>query len=103
MDLISRRDAIDAVTKYCLQYDLRELLAEIEILPSAEPEWHESPQNVLYISKADAIEICMEQIESSINTYFEKGIAAVIKEKITELPSAERRWRWRHERFSKSE
>lgn len=37
-DAIYRQDAIDAVTKYCLQYDLRELLAEIETLPPAEPK-----------------------------------------------------------------
>ena len=36
MDLISRQAAIDAVTKYCLKYDLRELLADIECLPTAE-------------------------------------------------------------------
>lgn len=36
MDLISRRDVIDAVIKYCTKYDLRELLADIEVLPSVE-------------------------------------------------------------------
>ena len=36
MDLISRQDAIDAVIKYCTKYDLRELLADIEVLPSVE-------------------------------------------------------------------
>ena len=35
-DLIDRQDAIDTVTRYCNQYDLRELLADIEVLPSAE-------------------------------------------------------------------
>lgn len=35
-DLISRQDAIEAVTKYCTKYDLRELLADIEVLPSVE-------------------------------------------------------------------
>ena len=34
-DLISRQDVIDAVTKYCTEYDLRDLLADIEVLPSA--------------------------------------------------------------------
>ena len=38
MDLISRQAAIDAVTKYCLKYDLRELLADIECLPPFEPD-----------------------------------------------------------------
>ena len=38
MDLIDRQDAIDAVTKYCTNYDLRGLLADIEVLPSAESE-----------------------------------------------------------------
>lgn len=38
MGLINRQDAIDAVTKYCTKYDLRELLADIEVLPSAEQE-----------------------------------------------------------------
>lgn len=36
MGLISRQDVIDAVTKYCTKYDLRELLADIEVLPSVE-------------------------------------------------------------------
>lgn len=36
MDLISRQDVIDAVIKYCTKYDLRELLADIEVLPSVE-------------------------------------------------------------------
>ena len=35
-DTINRQDAIDTVTRYCNQYDLRELLADIEVLPSAE-------------------------------------------------------------------
>ena len=35
MDLISRQAAIDAVTKYCIKNDLRELLADIECLPAA--------------------------------------------------------------------
>ena len=35
-DLISRQDVIDAVTKYCTKYDLRKLLADIEVLPSVE-------------------------------------------------------------------
>ena len=35
-DLIDRQAAIDAVTKYCLKYDLRELLADIECLPTAD-------------------------------------------------------------------
>lgn len=39
-DLISRQAAIDAVMKYCLQYDLRDLLAELEVMPSAQPESH---------------------------------------------------------------
>lgn len=38
MDLISRQDVIDAVIKYCMDYDLRDLLAELEVLPSAESE-----------------------------------------------------------------
>lgn len=40
-DLISRQAALEAVTKYCLKYDLRELLADIECLPNAEKkgEW----------------------------------------------------------------
>ena len=38
MDLINRQDVIDAVTKYCTKYDLRELLADIEALTSAEQE-----------------------------------------------------------------
>ena len=38
MDLINRQDVIDAVTKYCTKYDLRELLADIEVLPSVEHE-----------------------------------------------------------------
>lgn len=37
-DLISRQAAIDKITKYCMKYDLRDLLAEIEVLPSAQPE-----------------------------------------------------------------
>ena len=35
-DLISRQAAIDAVTKYCINNDLRELLADIECLPTAD-------------------------------------------------------------------
>ena len=35
-DLIDRQAAIDAVTKYCLKYDLRELLADIECFPTAD-------------------------------------------------------------------
>ena len=35
-DLINRQDVIDAVIKYCTRYDLRELLADIEVLPSVE-------------------------------------------------------------------
>ena len=40
-DLISRQAVIDAVTKYCIKNDLRELLADIECLPTAEKkgEW----------------------------------------------------------------
>ena len=40
-DLISRQAAIEAVTQYCPKYDLRELLADIECLPTAEKkgEW----------------------------------------------------------------
>ena len=48
MDLISRQAAIDAVTKYCIKNDLRELLANIECLPTAEPrtgKW--IPNNVV--------------------------------------------------------
>ena len=37
-NLISRQAAIDKITKYCMKYDLRDLLAEIEVLPSAQPE-----------------------------------------------------------------
>lgn len=37
-DTISRQAAIEAVIKYCLQYDLRDLLAELEVMPSAQPE-----------------------------------------------------------------
>ena len=33
-DAISRQAVIDATTKYCVLYDLRELLADIETLPS---------------------------------------------------------------------
>lgn len=36
-DLISRQAALEAVTKYCIKNDLRELLADIECLPTAEP------------------------------------------------------------------
>lgn len=35
-DLIKRQDAIDAVTKYCTEHDLRDLLADLEVLPSAQ-------------------------------------------------------------------
>lgn len=35
-DLISRQAALEAITKYCIKYDLRELLADIECLPTAE-------------------------------------------------------------------
>ena len=35
-DLISRQAVLDAVTKYCLKYDLRELLADIECLQTAD-------------------------------------------------------------------
>lgn len=38
MGLINRQDVIDAVTKYCTKHDLRGLLADIEVLPSAEQE-----------------------------------------------------------------
>lgn len=38
MDMISRQSAIDAVTPYCLLHDLRDLLAELETLPSVQPE-----------------------------------------------------------------
>ena len=36
-DAISRQAAIDAVTKYCTQYDLRDLLADVEMLYSITP------------------------------------------------------------------
>lgn len=35
MDLISREEAIKAITKYCTLYDLRDLFADIEGLPTA--------------------------------------------------------------------
>ena len=38
MDLINRQDAIEAVTKYCTEHDLRDLLADLEVLPSVESE-----------------------------------------------------------------
>ena len=37
-ELIERQAAIDAVMKYCLQYDLRDLLAELEVMPSVQPD-----------------------------------------------------------------
>ena len=37
-DAISRQAVIDATTKYCVLYDLRELLADIETLPSVSTE-----------------------------------------------------------------
>lgn len=36
--LIKRQDAIEAVTKYCTKHDLRDLLADLEVLPSEEQE-----------------------------------------------------------------
>jgi len=33
-DLIKRHDAIEAVTKYCTAHDLRDLLADLEVLPT---------------------------------------------------------------------
>ena len=33
-DSISRQAVFDAVTKYCMVYDLRDLLADIEMIPS---------------------------------------------------------------------
>ncbi len=45
MDLISRQMVIDAVTKYCTHYDLRELLADIEVMPSAQKTGHWSHIN----------------------------------------------------------
>ncbi len=38
MSIVDRQAVIDAVTRYCTKYDLRELLADIEVLPSAQPE-----------------------------------------------------------------
>ena len=56
-DLISREDMIDTVTRYCNQYDLRELLADIEVLPSAERvgKWITKPNiyGVVYCSECD--------------------------------------------------
>lgn len=37
-DLVRKQSVIDAVMKYCMAYDLRELLADIDSLPSAQPE-----------------------------------------------------------------
>lgn len=37
-DLIDRQAAIDIATRYCTQYDLRELLVDIEKIQPAEPE-----------------------------------------------------------------
>ena len=37
-DLVRKRSVIDAVMKYCMAYDLRELLADIDSLPSAQSE-----------------------------------------------------------------
>ena len=45
-DLISRQSVIDAVTKYCTQYDLRELLADIEVMPSAQKTGYWRKRNI---------------------------------------------------------
>ncbi len=38
MSIVDRQAVIDAVTRYCTKYDLRELLADIEVLPSAQKQ-----------------------------------------------------------------
>lgn len=49
MDLINRQDVIDAVIKYCTKYDLRELLADIEVLPKQKTgKWIEFPNHMAY-------------------------------------------------------
>ena len=51
-DLISRQAVIDSVTKYCTQYDLRELLADIDCMPSAQPTLYGYPiRHLAYIAR----------------------------------------------------
>ena len=64
MDLISRQAAIDAVTKYCLKYDLRELLADIECLPTAEP-------NAAVLKVEVSAEEAMETVKNTLSDYFD--------------------------------
>ena len=48
-DLISRQAAIEAVTKYCTEHDLRDLLADLEVLPTAE----QAQKTGKWITKSD--------------------------------------------------
>lgn len=48
--LIRQRDATDAIIKYCMDYDLRDLLADIEALPSAQAEEVIPHRNYKYFS-----------------------------------------------------
>lgn len=54
-DLISRQAVIDKIIKYCMKYDLRDLLAEIEVLSSAELSTEFDSENDELISKQDAV------------------------------------------------
>ena len=63
-DLTSKRAVIDAITKYCTKYDLRELLADIETLPIIKPE-----TNVLTVKvefSEEEIKAMMEKIGRGI-------------------------------------
>lgn len=56
-DLISRDDVIDAVTKYCKQYDLRHLLADIECLQATKESERKEGKWIIFPPCFE--EICM--------------------------------------------
>ena len=66
-DLISRQAAIDAVTRYCTRYDLRELLADIEAIP-AQKEITQT-QVAEYCGKGGLVVITVDTFDDIIAYY----------------------------------
>ena len=65
-DLTSKQAVIDMITKHCTKYDLRELLADVEGLPTAEPELIRCKDCKFYKGLA----VCMIHGENCGGTYY---------------------------------
>ena len=73
-DSISRQAAMDAVTKYRTKYDLRDLLADLEVMPSAQPDLSEYSDKLWRTAyergkaegyeqgRTDGIKLCLNEI-----------------------------------------